>query len=84
MASDSDPYGWDHQQYRAAHRDAAYGQPCSRCRQVMDRDGEPIELDHWDDRPGYRGFSHRSCNRRAGALKRMGRLPPEGTTSRDW
>jgi hypothetical protein len=84
MPAGQDRYGYEHQLYRSANRPAAYGKPCSRCRETMHRDGEPIELDHWDDRPGYRGFSHRSCNRRAGALKAQHRLPADGTPSRDW
>lgn len=78
-------YGWAHQQHRKRTRPHAYGTPCSRCRKTMHH-GQLIELDHNDDGNGYRGYSHRSCNRRAGALKALGRLPaePEGTTSRDW
>jgi hypothetical protein len=44
------------------------GYPCQRCHQPI-RAGELWELDHTDDRTGYLGASHRSCNRRAGAAK---------------
>lgn len=78
-------YGWEHQQIRARTKPHAYGKPCTRCGNTLTRDpDDPIELDHDDEGRGYRGWSHRSCNRRAGALKALRRLPPEGTTSRDW
>lgn len=79
-------YGADHQRLRAATIDQAYGQPCTRCGQPMVK-GQPLDLDHDDDRSGYRGFSHRSCNRQAGAIKRNSRRRAdlgEPRTSRDW
>lgn len=79
-------YGADHQRLRAATIDQAYGQPCTRCGQPMVK-GQPLDLDHDDDRSGYRGFSHRSCNRQAGAIKRNSRRPAElgePRTSRVW
>jgi hypothetical protein len=31
--------------------------------------GQPLDLDHTDDRAAYRGYSHRQCNQRAGGKK---------------
>jgi len=61
-------YGAKHQATRAAGLAAAYGQPCTRCGQTMEP-GQPLDLDHTDDRAGYRGYSHRECNQRAGGQK---------------
>lgn len=58
-------YGGQHQATRRTARAAAYGTPCVRCGRVM-FEGEPIDLDHHDDRDGYRGFAHARCNRSAG------------------
>lgn len=41
------------------------GQPCPRCGWPM-WPSQQLDLDHTDDRSGYLGLSHRSCNRRAG------------------
>lgn len=68
-------YGGAHKRARAAGIEAAYGQLCSRfdedpqCSGVMER-GQELDLDHTDDRRGYRGFAHSECNRRAGGLSR--------------
>jgi len=62
-------YGGRHQRLRARLLPDAYGQPCTRCGQPL-QIGQAIDLDHTDDRAGYAGFAHRSCNRRAGAIKR--------------
>ena len=63
-------YGGEHQALRRAGLPLAYGQPCGRCGRPM-LPGQALDLDHRDDGSGaYRGFSHRTCNRRAGA--RMG------------
>ncbi|SFO14354.1 Recombination endonuclease VII [Actinomadura madurae] len=76
-------YGWRHQQARRiALANMEPGQPCARCGQPMSR-AEPLDLDHTDDRAGYRGLAHRSCNRSAGAAKgNAGRAKP--VTSRRW
>ena len=42
--------------------------------------GAPWDLEHDDNNPtAYRGPGHAACNRRAGALKRLGRLPTDAT-----
>jgi hypothetical protein len=61
-------YGGPHQAIRRALLPYAYGQPCPRCGWPM-LIGQPLDLDHTDDRAGYLGLSHSSCNRRAGAAK---------------
>jgi hypothetical protein len=42
---------------------------CSRCGQPIEP-GQPWHLDHRDDRHGYLGPSHATCNLRAAAHKR--------------
>lgn len=44
---------------------------CARCREPI-FPGEAWDLDHAENRQGYIGPSHRSCNRSAGAQKRNG------------
>lgn len=61
-------YGYAHQRLRAALLPSAIGRPCPRCGQTM-RPGEPLDLDHTDNRAGYRGMCHSTCNRAAGARK---------------
>ncbi|MEV6847625.1 endonuclease domain-containing protein [Actinoplanes sp. NPDC051411] len=66
-------YGWAHQRARqralAAVED---GTACSRCGGPMWRaQARLLDLDHTDDRRGYRGLAHRACNRRAGQAKGM-------------
>lgn len=62
-------YGAAHRRKRAELLPSAYGQPCSRCGQLM-REGQALHLDHADhDRSVYLGFSHASCNVKAGARK---------------
>jgi hypothetical protein len=57
-------YGWRHQQRRKVwERVVAAGEAyCARCGRGI-RPDEPWDLDHEDDRNGYRGPSHRGCNR---------------------
>ena len=44
---------------------------CCRCGQLI-QPGQPWHLDHRDDRSGYLGPSHASCNLRAAANKTNG------------
>jgi hypothetical protein len=55
------------------------GQPCARCGQPM-YVSQLLDLDHTDDRTGYLGLSHRSCNRRAGQVKTVAILRRRGWT----
>lgn len=61
-------YGSRHQQTRRALLPKAYGTPCSRCGETMEQ-GQELDLDHTDDRRGYIGFSHSTCNRSAAGQK---------------
>ena len=61
-------YGYKHRQLRAELLPFAIGRPYNRCGQPMNP-GQPLDLDHNDNRDGYRGFAHAKCNRRAGANK---------------
>lgn len=80
-------YGTEHQRIRNATLASAYGTACARCGQVM-VEGQALDLDHNDTRDGYRGFSHRGCNRAAGARKgnanRRRKLMTDANRSRDW
>ena len=63
-------YGAAHARARAAaaeHHDPA--DPCTRCGQPLGPMGRHLHYDHLDDRSGYAGFAHASCNSRAGARK---------------
>jgi hypothetical protein len=43
------------------------------------------ELGHDDtDKGAYTGPEHKTCNRRAGGLKRIGKLIPRGYQSHEW
>lgn len=50
----------------AAHQPS---NPCTRCGQPLGPMSPALHLDHRDDRRGYLGFAHASCNVRAGARK---------------
>jgi len=78
-------YGYDHQRLRAALLPDAYGKPCPRCGTPM-LPGQTLDLDHTDDRSGYHGMAHASCNRAAGAHKRNAkhRAKRVWRTSRRW
>jgi hypothetical protein len=58
-------YGATHKRYRKAWaRQVAAGiVNCARCGHLIEP-GAPWDLDHTDDRTGYRGPAHQACNRR--------------------
>jgi hypothetical protein len=59
---------------------AAAGQlGCVRCGGVI-LPGMLVDLDHTDDRTGYLGLAHRSCNRRDGQRKTVSILKARGWT----
>ena len=69
-------YGYEHQKARrdalAALREreaAGIETLCARGCGHPIRTGQALDLDHTDDRSGYRGLSHRRCNRGAGGIK---------------
>jgi hypothetical protein len=65
---DGDRYGPAHRQVRAATLTAAVGTACARCGEQL-LANEALQLDHDDQDPTrYVGYSHRSCNARAGAI----------------
>jgi hypothetical protein len=79
-------YGRPHRRLRARLLPSAYGTPCVLCGEVMS-EGEPLHLDHTEDRLGYRGFAHASCNildgaRRGGQRERARRLATGRRTPR--
>jgi hypothetical protein len=61
-------WGSKHQKLRKQLLPQAYGKPCVRCGQPM-QPWQELHLDHNDDRTGWLGFSHKSCNLRAAARK---------------
>lgn len=80
--------GYDHRHRRIRQALLAAlvpGTPCPHCQRPMHPD-QHLDLDHTDDRRGYRGLAHASCNRAAGAKKRnaMRNRPAIPVTSRKW
>jgi hypothetical protein len=61
-------YGTEHQRLREQLLPHAYGQLCPKCEQPM-WEGEELDLGHTEDRTGYTGMEHRSCNRSHGAAE---------------
>lgn len=60
-------YDYEHVKLgRAARAALVPGTPCPRCGEPMTPD-QALDLDHTDDRQGYLGLSHASCNRSHGA-----------------
>ena len=60
-------YDKGHRLTRAVTVAQAIGKPCVRCGELM-LEGQALHLDHADDGNGYLGYSHASCNARAGAI----------------
>lgn len=77
LSSTARGYGAEHRRARSkALKDLRRndGQACARCGQPMwHADAALLDLDHTDDRTGYRGLAHRGCNRRAGQAVAAGR-----------
>ena len=78
-------YGSRHQALRKVLLPHAYGMPCARCGNPMEQ-GQALDLDHTDDRRGYKGFSHAECNRRSAGYKSTGSAPsnPTPRSSTQW
>jgi hypothetical protein len=78
-------YGRRHRELVLRTRPQAVGMLCSRCGNPMLAESD-MELDHTDDRRGYRGYSHRACNRRHGGFKATGSAPsnPTPRSSTKW
>ncbi len=79
----SHDYGYAHRKLRETLLPRAYGTPCVRCGQPLEK-GQPIDLDHNDDRRTYLGFSHSVCNRRAGAEKTNQPKSPKPRSATRW
>lgn len=57
---------------------------CTRCQKPLAPD-DPFDLDHTDDRTGYLGAAHVSCNRGAGARNATrARVANQQMIRRDW
>jgi hypothetical protein len=78
-------YGWQHQQARAAYLRAWGNRPCVRCGEAI-APGQPVDLDHTDDRRGYNGIAHAACNRSAAGRKSQALrvTDPEPQVRTDW
>jgi hypothetical protein len=61
-------YGAQHQRTRAALLPDAYGALCIHCDERM-WPHQALALDHTEDRTGYRGIVHASCNASEGATR---------------
>lgn len=79
-------YGNDHQKTRAAAiARFQQGDACARCGGPMYGDPKDLDMDHTEDRRGYRGLAHRHCNRTAGARKgNRTRRARTAARSRNW
>ena len=82
--SSTSGYGWLHKQLRAQLLPYAYGRLCHFCHRPM-MPGQPLDLDHTDDRSSYRGIAHSTCNRRQGAeITNAAKRSKKAQRSRDW
>lgn len=54
-------YGKDHRDLRTNLAPMAIGKTCHFCGEPM-IEGQALALDHTEDRAGYRGMAHLSCN----------------------
>lgn len=73
-------YGPEHRAARALFLSRwTPGDPCARCFEPM-LEGEPLDLDHADDRGAYLGLAHAECNR--GHIPVGGRRPPASRRGR--
>jgi hypothetical protein len=61
-------YGAEHDALRAELLPEAYGQRCHLCNERM-WPHQQLALDHTEDRTGYRGIVHLTCNARDGAQR---------------
>ena len=64
-------YGNSHRAERARRLPDAYGTLCHFCNEYMYPHHE-LALDHTEDRTGYRGIVHLSCNARDGGRRHGG------------
>lgn len=74
-------YDYNHERLRRALLPSAFGRTCHLCGETMLR-GQSLDLDHTQDRTGYRGMTHASCNRKDGARRRGANQ--RRSTSRAW
>ena len=78
-------YGYEHRKLREAalaELREEPGRPCPRCGEPMWPDEQELDLGHRDDRSGYNGLEHLSCNRRAGAIKGNAMRAAQGGSGR--
>lgn len=61
-------YGAEHRALREKLLPLAYGKDCPLCGDAME-EGQKLHLDHNEDRTGYRGMVHGTCNLRDGARR---------------
>lgn len=64
-------YGKVHQDLRAELAPKAIGKICHFCGKPM-LAGQPLALDHTEDRAGYRGMVHLTCNAADGGRRSHG------------
>lgn len=62
-------YGAKHRRLSERERENAIGETCHFCGEPM-LEGQALALDHTEDRTGYRGVAHLSCNAADGGRRR--------------